>query len=391
MLLTPERTATNQAPPPATGPEKLLVAEPVIGEHEKAALSKVVDSGWITMGERVRAFELAFAKEHGVDDAVAVSSCTAALHLIVDALGLGPGDEVLVPSLSFVATTNCVLYTRATPVFVDIHGIDNPVISLEDAAAKCTPKTKAVIVMNYAGYVLDRRAWREFADSRKLILVEDAAHSAGAYGAGKLGIAAAFSFYGNKNMTTAEGGMVVAEERGLLDIIRQRRGHGMTSGTLQRLLQPCSTYDVTMLGYNYRMDELRAAFGLVQLKNLGLWNAKRRTLTELYRERLSQYCPQVLVPFVREATSAYHIMPVVLPASVGRETVIGAMRESGVQTSVHYPPSHEFSFYRDLFPGVRLPITEEFARRELTLPLHPKMMLADVDRVVETLTRALAN
>src|SRR3954452_13280845 len=194
MLLTPERTATNQAPPPATGPEKLLVAEPVIGEHEKAALSKVVDSGWITMGARVRAFELAFAKEHGVDDAVAVSSCTAALHLIVDALGLGPGDEVLVPSLSFVATTNCVLYTRATPVFVDIHGIDKPVISLEDAAAKCTPKTKAVIVMNYAGYVLDRRAWREFADSRKLILVEDAAHSAGAYGAGKLGIAAAFSF-----------------------------------------------------------------------------------------------------------------------------------------------------------------------------------------------------
>ena len=141
----------------------LLVAEPILGPEEKAALSDVVDCGWITMGDRVRAFEQAFAEEHGAADAVAVSSCTAALHLILQALGVGPGDEVLVPSLSFVATANCVLYAGATPVFVDIEALDWPLMSGADAAAKCTAKTKAVIVMHYAGYVADRDAWCEFA------------------------------------------------------------------------------------------------------------------------------------------------------------------------------------------------------------------------------------
>jgi dTDP-4-amino-4,6-dideoxygalactose transaminase len=370
----------------------LLVAEPILGREEKTALSEVIDSGWITMGDRVRDFERAFAAAHGAADSAAVSSCTAALHLILQALGLGPEDEVLVPSLTFVATVNSVLYVGASPVFVDIEDLGWPLLSLADAAAKCTSRTKAVIVMHYAGYVADRDAWRDFADSRGLLLIEDAAHAAGVQQAGMFGHAAAFSFYGNKNMTTAEGGAVITRDEALLERIRQMRGHGLTSGTFQRFSNGTVGYDVTMLGFNYRMDELRASLGLSQLKHLSAWNEKRRCLTELYVQSLEDRCPDILLPFAHcqirsTLSSAHHIMPCLLPARVDRQVVIERLRNAGVQTSNHYPPTHLFSFYQDRFPGVHLPRTEEFARRELTLPLHPGM----AERHVEMVSTALAN
>jgi len=369
----------------------LLVAEPMLGEEEKAALAAVIDDGWITMGDRVRAFERAFADLQGTGDAVAVSSCTAGLHLLTAALGLGPGDEVLVPAMTFVATANSVLYTGATPVFVDIEGLDLPLMSLSDAAAKCTERTRAVILVHYAGYLPDREQWRAFAESRGLTLIEDAAHAAGVAGAGMVGDAAVFSFYGNKNMTTAEGGMVVAQDEALLDRIRQLRAHGMTSGARQRLTGHASGYDVTMLGFNYRMDELRAAIGLVQLAKLPGWNAKRRELAEAYRRGLGRDCPDIAMPFSEPRPSAHHILPVLLPAGVDRQRVIDSLRADGVQTSVHYAPVHHFTLYRERFPDVGLPQTEEFARRELSLPLHPKMELRDVETVTRALARALAD
>jgi dTDP-4-amino-4,6-dideoxygalactose transaminase len=372
----------------------LLVAEPILGPEEKAALSDVVDCGWITMGDRVRAFERAFAEKHGAADAVAVSSCTAALHLILQTLGIGPGDEVLVPSLTFVATVSCVLYAGATPVFVDVESLDWPLISRADAAAKCTAKTKAVIVMHYAGYLADRDAWRDFASSRCLLLIEDAAHAAGAEQAGTFGHAAAFSFYGNKNMTTAEGGVVTARDEDVLEKIRQMRNHGMTSSTFQRFSNQTVAYDVTMLGYNYRMDELRAAVGLAQLKKLNAWNDKRRTLTQLYMQWLKERCPSVGLLFVNwqapsEQISSHHIMPIVLPEDADRQSVIDGLRDAGIQTSNHYPPVHQLSFYRSHFPSVRLPRTEEFARRELTLPLHPRMEEWQVESVASALANVL--
>lgn len=372
----------------------LLVAEPNLGEDEKAALCEVIESGWITMGERVRGFEKAFAAAHGTADAVAVNSCTAALHLILEALGVGPGDEVLVPSMSFVATANSVLYTGAAPVFVDIESMEQPVISLADAAAKCTAKTKAVIVMHYAGYLVDKAAWRHFADSRGLLLVEDAAHAAGAEDVGTIGHATAYSFYGNKNMTTAEGGMVTAEDPAVLERIRQMRGHGLTIGTFQRLTNRAVNYDVTMLGYNYRMDELRAALGLTQLKNLAAWNQKRKVLTAIYVDLLSQRCPAIDIPFAQTQTAhrqktANHIMPIVLPANVQRQNVINALRDAGIQTTMHYPPSHLMTMYQERDPTVRLPVTEEYSDRELTLPLHPKMEATHVEQVVAALEMAL--
>jgi dTDP-4-amino-4,6-dideoxygalactose transaminase len=365
----------------------LLVSEPIVGKDEKIALCEVINRGWITMGDRVRAFELAFAEEHAARDAVAVSSCTAALHLLLEGLGVGPGDEVLVPSLTFVATANCALYTRATPIFVDIESLDSPLMSLRDAGEKCTAKTKAVILMHYAGYLADRVAWREFTDARGLFLLEDAAHAAGVAGAGSFGHGAAFSFYGNKNMTTAEGGIVLAKEREVLDRIRQMRAHGMTSGTFQRLMSQTASYDVTMLGYNYRMDELRAAIGLTQLRKLRTWNEKRKVLTRMYRRALEVYCPDVRVPLATRENSSHHIMPILLPPTADRESVMAKLRAYEIQTTIHYPPAHKLSFYRGLFPSVQLKETEEFARRELTLPLHPRMQ----EREVEAVSRALAN
>jgi dTDP-4-amino-4,6-dideoxygalactose transaminase len=385
------RSRTDEGRPQAVRKAAmLLVAEPSLSEEEKTALAEVVDSGWITMGERVHAFERAFAQAHRVAEAAAVSSCTAGLHLVMQALGIGPGDEVLVPSLTFVATANSVLYAGAVPIFVDIESLDIPLISLADAAAKCTARTKALVVVHYGGYLVDRDAWRAFADSRGLLLIEDAAHTLGTAWAGMVGDAAVFSFFGNKNMTTAEGGMVVARDPEVLTRVRQMRSHGMTIGTLQRLSSRAVTYDVTMLGYNYRMDDLRAAIGLVQLRKLGRWNDKRKLLADAYKRWIEAYCPGVALPFSRPRDSSHHILPAILPTGVDRQLVADKMRDAGVQTTVHYPPVHTFSWYRSRFPSVHLPQTEEFARRELTLPLHPKMEARHVATAVQALAQALA-
>lgn len=183
----------------------LLVSEPSLGEEDKSALVRVIDSRWITMGNQVRAFERTFADHHGANDAVAVSSCTAGLHLTMRALGIGPGDEVLVPAVTFVATVNSVLYVGATPVFVDIDSMQVPHMSLADATSKITERTKAVVIMHYGGYRVHPVSWRAFAESRNLLLIEDAAHAVGVNGVGVDTSAAVFSFYGNKNMTTGEG------------------------------------------------------------------------------------------------------------------------------------------------------------------------------------------
>jgi dTDP-4-amino-4,6-dideoxygalactose transaminase len=368
----------------------LLVAEPVLGLEEKVALTAVIDSGWITMGDRVRQFEQTFAQLHEADDAIAVGSCTAALHLVLHALGIGPGDEVLVPSLTFVATANSVLYVGARPVFVDVESPTTPLISLDDAEAKCNSRTKAVILVHFGGYLPDRDSWQSFARRKNLLLIEDAAHAVGSPVAGTFGQAAAFSFYGNKNMTTAEGGAIIAPDSSLRDSIRLARSHGMTSGTRQRLDSRSPDYDVVTLGFNYRMDELRAALGLAQLGRLTEWNEIRRKLALRYRALIARQCAAVAVPFTDTWMSTHHLMPIVLPAAIDRQSVIDRLRADGIQTTIHYPSVHLMTYYGRLFPDCRLARTEEFASRELTLPLHPRMTPADVDLVVNSLAASLA-
>ena len=367
----------------------ISLADPVLGEEEKQALCAVIDSGWLTMGERVARFERAFADLHKAENAVAVSSCTAGLHLCLKTLGIGPGDQVLVPSLTFVATVNAVLYVNATPVFVDIQDEHTPHISLADAEIKSTPRTKAVIVMHYGGYPVDLHSWGFFADSKGIFLIEDAAHSPGLGHGGLWSDVSVFSFFTNKNMTTAEGGMVLARDRKVLEDIRRLRSHGMTTVTLDRYRGHAYSYDVTMLGYNYRLDELRAALGLVQLKHLLEWNSRRRELTRIYRHLISIHVPEVMIPFKPEHETSAHLMPVLLPRGVDRRRVMEELRQNGVQTSIHYPPVHHFTYYRDSFPNTSLPKTEEFTTRELTLPLHPLLREADMEYIVAVLAKAI--
>lgn len=372
----------------------LRVSEPTLGAEECAALADVIERAWITMGPRVSAFEEAFAVAQGCSHAVAVSSCTAGLHLSLVALGIGPGDEVLVPAMTFVATASSVLHAGASPVFVDIASLSTPVMSLADAERRLTPRTRAILLVHFAGYVVDRDAWTAFARTHDLILIEDAAHAAGNPAAGTCGAAAIFSFYGNKNMTTAEGGMIVTEDARLADALRRRRAHGLTSTGFERLNGRSPNYDVTCLGFNYRMDELRAAMGLAQLRHLAGWNRRRRRLTALYRVHLRDEAPGVIMPFAdlparEDVESACHIMPVVLPAEASREDVMRRLLADGVQTTIHYPPCHLLSFYRSREPDVALPLAEEFGRRELTLPLHPGLDPADVAHVCRSLAGAL--
>ncbi|WP_146592251.1 DegT/DnrJ/EryC1/StrS family aminotransferase [Puniceibacterium confluentis] len=370
----------------------LLVAEPVLGPEERAAAVAVLESGWITLGEQVRKFERAFAERHGAEDAVAVDSCTAALHLTLKALGIGPGDEVLVPSMTFVATVNAILYVGADPVMVDIEALERPLMSIDDAASRVTPRTRAVMLMHYAGHLTDAGPWRALCARHDLLLIEDSAHAVGIPGVGQYGDGAAFSFYGNKNMTTAEGGMVLMPKPELLERARQMRGHGMTRSVLQRLVARTPHYDVDMLGHNYRMDEIRAAIGLVQLGRLDDMNARRAALVGMYNERLApleQRHDGFHVPRPRSGISAHHIMPIVLPGGADRDRIAAEMHEAGVQTTIHYPPVHTLSYYRQRAPGIRLPLTEEFHRRELTLPLHPNMEESDVELVIGTLENVL--
>lgn len=368
----------------------ISLCDPQIGEGEKQALCRVIDSCWLTMGERVAEFETRFAEMHGRETAVAVNSCTAALHLALAAIGVGPGDEVLVPAMTFIATVNAVLYTGATPVLVDIESETRPHISLEHAQSLITPRTKAVVIMHYGGYLMDLDKWSDFCRQRGLVLVEDSAHALVTGRVGQVADVSAFSFFSNKNMTTAEGGMVMAKDPEVLNRAKCMRSHGMTHSTLERDRGRVFSYDVVELGQNYRMDELRASIGLVQLESIREWNERRLELTGLYREIVAEKMPEVVVPFENGHETSAHILPVILPESSDRAAIMAALRKEGIQSSIHYPPANKLSYHRERwFAGVSLPNTEEFAGRELTLPLHPGLSDSDVVAVLAELKKNL--
>jgi len=362
------------------------------GPAEEAAVLEVLRSRWLTMGEVTQEFEKEFAGFVGARQALAVANATVALHLACLALGIGPGDEVIVPSLTFVATANAVLYTGAQVRFAEILGPQELNISPEAIEREITPKTRAVIVMHYGGYPCQMEAILQIAARHGLAVIEDAAHAPGAALNGKplgtWGDAGCFSFFSNKNLSTGEGGMFVTDRVDLAEKVRLLRSHGMTSLTWDRHQGHASTYDVVDLGYNYRIDELRSALGLVQLKKLVANNARRKTITERYWRALDG--SGVDLPFNnRLGAPAYHIFPILLPAGVERMKFIDAMRVEKVQTSIHYPPVHMFRYYRERYPGVSLPITESVASREVTLPLYPTMDNEAVECVINTVLQAL--
>jgi dTDP-4-amino-4,6-dideoxygalactose transaminase len=366
------------------------------GQEEEQAALDVIRRRWLTMGAVTAELERAFSDFTRVKYALAVSNATEALHLACLALGIGSGDEVIVPSLTFVATANAVLYTNAEVRFADIIGTDDLNISPEDIERQITDRTRAIVVVHYGGYACRMPDIMEIARRHGLAVIEDAAHAPGASVGGRAlgtwGDVGCFSFFSNKNLATGEGGMLVANRDDIAEKVRLLRSHGMTTLTWDRHRGHASTYDVVALGYNYRIDEIRSALGLVQLRKLPGNNARRRTLTDRYRRGLADTrFDGIEVPFASAlGESAYHILPVLLPQGAERHTFMDSMRKSGVQTSVHYPPIHQFSYYRERYPGVSLPITEAVAAREVTLPLYPTMRDEDVDHVLSAAAEALA-
>jgi dTDP-4-amino-4,6-dideoxygalactose transaminase len=373
---------------------KVPLADVTVGEDLLKAVHETIASGWWSMGPRVQAFEEAFADFCGSTHAVAVANGTAALHLALLVVGCREGDEVAVASLNFVAAANTICHTGAKPVFCDILGEDDLTMDPGDLDEAIGPSTKAIVVMHYAGFACRMDEIRKLAARRHLAIVEDAAHAPGATyrGArcGTLGDVGCFSFFSNKNLPVGEGGMLVTDDDELAERLRLLRSHGMTTLTWDRHRGHAHSYDVVTAGFNYRLDEVRAAMGLVQLARLHDENDARRSIAARYRQALHRR-DGITMPFDDPEAlqaSSHHLAVVLLPAGVDRDAVRSDLKDAGIQTSVHYPPIHRFSNYarttqRDL------PRTDHVAGRLLTLPLYGRLAESQVDAVVDGLLAAV--
>ncbi|NTW77271.1 MAG: DegT/DnrJ/EryC1/StrS family aminotransferase [Syntrophaceae bacterium] len=359
--------------------------------EEEEAVLRVLRRKWLTMGEEINAFEHEFADFCGVKHALAVSSCTAALHLANVAAGVQPGFEVICPSLTFAATVNAVIYAGGLPVFADITSKDDWTISPDAIRQKITPRTKAIVVMHYGGFACRMEEILKIAESHKIAVIEDAAHAPGSIYRGSIlgaiGNISCFSFFSNKNISTGEGGMICTNNDEYAQQIKNIRSHGMTSGTVDRHRGHAFSYDITALGYNYRLDEIHAALGRVQLKKLEEGNSFRRQAALRYKNGLKKL-KEIKIPFAerRDEEANYHIFPVLLDDSVDRHHLMTYLRERGIQTSIHYPPVHSFSFHRQHFEAQDMQLTEYIAAHELTLPIYVGITNEQVDFIIDALS-----
>jgi dTDP-4-amino-4,6-dideoxygalactose transaminase len=370
------------------------VMKPFLGREEADAAAAAVASGWVAQGPRVAAFEEAFAASIGAGHGVATSSCTTGLHLALLVAGVGRGDEVIVPSLSFIATANAPRYLGAVPVFADVDLVTQN-LTPETIEPLISDRTRAVIVVDQAGVPADVDAIRALCDPRGIVVVEDAACAAGATyrGApvGRAAAIAAYSFHPRKLLTTGEGGMIVTDDAELAERVRLLRSHGMTTLTWDRHRGHAGGYDVLAQGFNYRLDEIRAAMGLVQLRRLPAENAARAEVSAQYRSLLDGKSG-ISMPFGAEeegTVSSHHLAVVLLPEGADRDAVRARLGEERIQTSVHYPPIHLFTQYREAGALRPLPQTEEVGRRLVTLPLYGQMEPAQADLVADTLLAAI--
>jgi dTDP-4-amino-4,6-dideoxygalactose transaminase len=373
---------------------RVPLSDVAVDDELRAAVDDAVASGWWSMGPRVAELEERFADLCSTRHALAVANGTAALHMALLACGCGPGDEVVLPALNFVAAANVVTHAGATPRFCDITGPDDLNLDPDDLEAAIGPRTKAVVVLHYGGHPCAIERVLEIAARHGVTVIEDAAHAPGASlhgrACGSFGAAGCFSFFSNKNLPTGEGGMIVTDDDALAERLRLLRSHGMTTLTWDRHRGHAHAYDVIQPGFNYRLDEIRAAIGLVEIARLLDENAARARLVARYREALHGV-EGLSVPFPErtDVVSAHHLAVVVLPEEADRDEVREQLRARGIQTSVHYPPIDRFTAYVD-GPRRPLPRTDAVADRLLTLPLFPHMSDAQVDAVVDALLDAVA-
>lgn len=354
-------------------------------EADRRAGDAVLAEGWVTSGPRVLAFEGAFAEALGAEHVIAVSSCTAALHLALTAFGVGQGHEVIVPAVTFVAASNVVRACGATPVFADVISLEEPTLCPESVARLITERTRAVILVHYAGYPAQVERLREAVGGDGIRLIEDSAHACitptPRGSCGTLADAGAFSFFSNKNLAVGQGGALVVNDEETADLVRRLAAHGMTSRTLSRHRGHAHTYDVTHAGFNHQWDDLRAAILLERLTRLPDELEARRQLGARYRGALADRVSQVELLFSDAPEVPPHIFPVLLPAGTDRQQVMDRLRALGVQTSIHYPLLPAFSVFDGEARG-EWAVAEEFSQRVLTLPFFPGLTPAELERVV---------
>lgn len=355
-----------------------------IDEEDIRAVVDVLRSDWLTTGPNVEHFEQAVATKVKAAHGVAVCNGTAALHAAYHTAGVGPGDEVIVPTMTFAATANAAVYQGATPVFSDCDA-DTLLIDIESVKERITKNTKAIVGVDFAGQPCDWKALRDLAQDHDLVTVCDGAHALGAVDADGTPIGAAadlttFSFHPVKHITTGEGGMIVTDDDGMADRMRTFRNHGLTSDHRERESTGQMVYDMPDVGYNLRLSDIHAALGTSQLRHLDEWVERRNTIADLYSGRLDERQAEPL-EVRRGVRHAYHLFIVRVD---DRDQVLQALRAEGIGANIHYKPVHMHSYYQKSAKA-ECPNAEAAFKRILSLPMFPAMTDQDVDRVVAAL------
>lgn len=372
---------------------KIQISEPSLGEEEWQAVKEPIESGWLTQGPKVKAFEEAFAKEHNVKHAVATTSCTTALHLALAAMDIGPGDEVIVPAFTWIATANAVVYCGGTPVFCDID-LQTFNMCPKDLATKVTDKTKAIIPVHLFGLFADMIAIKEIAGA--INILEDAACAAGAslngkY-AGELGMAAAFSFHPRKSITTGEGGMVTTNDDALAEKMIMLRNHGasISAEVRHQGAKPYLLPEFNHLGFNHRMSDVQAAIGLVQITKLRKFIDERNQWANYYAEKLSDL-DWLRTPLIPEGCSpAYQAYVCYVDESrspMSRNEIMEYLQENGIYTRPGTHAVHMLGYYKDNYglSADDFPNARDADQFSMAIPLHNKMTADDYDYVIEKL------
>ncbi|VUZ84856.1 spore coat protein [Candidatus Methylomirabilis lanthanidiphila] len=370
--------------------------KPSIDEDEIGEVVDTLRSGWLTMGPKTLRFEEQFAGYIGAKHALAVNSCTAALHLALDAIGVGAGDEVITCTFTFAATAAVILHCGAKPVLVDCLP-DTLTIDPEQVEAAITPRTKAIIPVHFAGHPCEMAAILEIARRHKLVVVEDAAHALPAAYRGRrigtLGDLTAFSFYAIKNITTGEGGMVTTDRQDYAERIGQRRLHGINRDAWKRYADQGSwRYEISYPGFKYNMTDLNASLGIHQLRKCDRFHRARNRCAALYLEGLSQLA-EITLPTTRpEVEHAWHLFPIRLnleSMTVGRDGFIELLRQEKIGTSVHFIPLHLHPYYRQVFGYQPQDFPHSLAAFEqiISLPIYPDMSEEDMRDVVQAVTK----
>ncbi len=366
-----------------------------ISNADVKAVVEALCSGWLTTGPRVGEFENAFAAWCGAAEGVAVNSGTAALHAAMRAIEIRPGDEVIVPAITFAASANAAIYEGGVPVFADVEH-DTMLIDPASVAARITPGTKAIVAVDYAGQPADYDALRILARKHGLALIADACHAPGATYKGRptgtLADISCFSFHPVKHLTTCEGGMTVTDDPEMAAHMRRFRNHGIDSDHRSRESSGNFAYDMGELGYNYRLPDVQCALGLAQLGRLADWVSARQQLAAAYDEALVEIPMVELLKTRNDRSHAHHIYVIKLAPGVNRDRIFARLRAVGIGANVHYAPVYLHSYYRQRgYVEGLAPTAEAASRQLLTLPLFPAMTRSDVYRVVDALAKALTS